>query len=151
MFKHSFVISLRSVGSNPVTGKSYIWIRSYVWLSGRGPVYVNSRILNCNLKILAVLKIPGFTATHTRSNRRIDESSTCPLYGCRWFVGSLIRTCMDVRIRLNPQWVRILVSPVKGALSVRVDSNRRLADGLRGPWFNINIELWNGLVCSPQL
>ena len=33
----------------------------------------------------------------------------------------------------NPQWVRISVSPVKGALPVRVDSNRRLADKLRGP------------------
>ena len=51
----------------------------------------------------------------------------------------------------NPQWVRIMVSPVKGALPVRVDSNRRLADGLRGPWLNIDIELWNGLVRSPQL
>ncbi len=46
---------------------------------------------------------------------------------------------------------RIMVSPVKGALPVRVDSNRRLADGLRGPWFNIDIELCNGLVCSPRL
>jgi hypothetical protein len=50
-----------------------------------------------------------------------------------------------------PQWVRIMVSPVKGALPVRVDWNRRLADGLRGPWFNIDIELWNGIVRSPRL
>ncbi len=56
-----------------------------------------------------------------------------------------------VRIRPNPQWVRIMVSPVKGALPVRVDSNRRLADRLRGPWLNGNIELWNGLVRSPRL
>jgi hypothetical protein len=31
----------------------------------------------------------------------------------------------QVRIRPYQQWVRILVSPVKGALPVRVDSDRR--------------------------
>jgi hypothetical protein len=41
----------------------------------------------------------------------------------------------ESRTRPNPQWVRIMVSPVKGTLPVRVDSNRPLADGLRGPWF----------------
>jgi hypothetical protein len=64
---------------------------------------------------------------------------------------SMVRMAMDVRMRSDPQWVQILVSPVKGALPVRVDSNRRLADGLRGPWLKINIELWNGLVRSPRL
>jgi hypothetical protein len=62
-------------------------------------------------------------------------------FGIRWMVSN----------PSNPQWVRIMVSPVKGALPVRVDSNRRLADRLRGPWLNSNIELWNVLVRSPRL
>jgi hypothetical protein len=41
---------------------------------------------------------------------RIDESSTYPLYGCRWF--GYVWIVMD-RIQPYQQWVRILVSPVK--------------------------------------
>jgi hypothetical protein len=69
-------------------------------------------------------------------DRSIEGSNPVSPYIGQIKINSFIYGGMStLRTRPNPQWVRIMVLPVKGALPVRVDSNRHLADGLRGPWF----------------